>query len=211
MPVCIYSFYLAFCFYCSSAVKKDDRVRGQECCCRRTKAWLDWRFSSDAAGRFLISQQIAILPLPFIHSLSILYLKCLNKTNYPLIQLKAARMENSPRLCVLLYKRMHQKFRRPTKASLLLKSGWEKQRFQENTHSLRNEDSLIPLLQLWTFLWNEATPKAKVRRSQDGNPIGINTVENTLAICCSCGFLKMCANFQWKLNVHIKKKKNPNL
>lgn len=51
----------------------------------------------------------------------------------------------------------------------------------------------------------------KVRRSQDDNPIGINTVENTLAVCCSCGFLKMCANFQWKLNVHIKKKKNPNL
>lgn len=120
-------------------------------------------------------------------------------------------MENNPRLCVLLYKRMHQKFRRPTKASLLLKSGWEKQRFQENTNSLRNEDSLISLLQLFLEM-KQPQKQKKVRRSQDDNPIGINAVENTLAVCCSCGFLKMCANFQWKLNVHIKKKKkNPNL
>lgn len=47
-------------------------------------------------------------------------------------------MENSPRLCMLLYGRIHKKFTLPTKAALQLKSVLEKQGFQANTKGLRN-------------------------------------------------------------------------
>lgn len=51
-------------------------------------------------------------------------------------------MENSPRLYTLIFERMHKKRSLPTKAVLQLKLVSEKQRFQANTNSLRNEDCL---------------------------------------------------------------------
>lgn len=61
------------------AVKKDDRVRGQEHRHRHAKARSDERFGSGAAACFPVSQQTVVFPFHFTHSLSILYLTCLNK------------------------------------------------------------------------------------------------------------------------------------
>lgn len=68
-----------FVFPAVKAVKKDDRVQGQEHCHRRTKAQSDKRFGSDAAECFPISQQTVVFLFHFTHLLSIHYPKCLNE------------------------------------------------------------------------------------------------------------------------------------
>lgn len=76
---------------------------------------------------------------------------------------------------------MHYKFSCP-KDPLLLKSVSEKT-MRGKDKLPQNEDRLIPLLQLWTILWNDGTPNTKENeRHQDGNPTGINTVETTFAV-----------------------------